>query len=165
MVAVITASILLIIAMSIGSIALKEQVLSIANKESQVAFYAADTGMECALYWDQGKDKGVFAPINAAGDPSPSAISIYCNNVPITAGTVDWIPTASPNKYSYTFMIPNLPAGIGSAMTCAVVKIVKSTNDNRFQDLTKTYTDIYSYGYNTCGASLTRLERGIEAHY
>ena len=60
LVAVITAGILLIIAMSIGGIALKEKILSASSKDSQIAFYAADTAMECALYWDQ--KKGVFTP-------------------------------------------------------------------------------------------------------
>ncbi len=50
--AVMTASIVLAVGISIISIALKQ--LSIANlgRESQYAFYAANTGAECALYLD-----------------------------------------------------------------------------------------------------------------
>lgn len=50
--AVMTASIVLAVGVSIISIALKQ--LSIANlgRESQYAFYAANTGAECALYLD-----------------------------------------------------------------------------------------------------------------
>jgi hypothetical protein len=158
LVAVVTAGILLIIAMSIGGIALKEQVLSAANKESQIAFYAADTGMECALYWDQ--KMGYFAPTTnpATGEIiTQSGIpTIDCNNNNVTSMAL----TTGTNSYSYTFMINNLSVGNGSAVTCSVVEVDKDTSS-----ATSTKTDIYSYGYNTCNASLTRVERGIEGHY
>ncbi len=50
--AVLTASILLSIGLSIFNISLKELQLSTASRDSQVAFYAADSARECALYWD-----------------------------------------------------------------------------------------------------------------
>ncbi|MFA6158791.1 MAG: hypothetical protein WC763_04200 [Candidatus Paceibacterota bacterium] len=50
--AVLTSSVLLSIGLSIFSLTVKELALSSAGKESQIAFYAADSGVECALYWD-----------------------------------------------------------------------------------------------------------------
>jgi len=168
LVAVVTAGILLIIAMSIGGIALKEQVLSTANKESQIAFYAADTGMECALYWDQ--KKGIFAPVvvgNSVFSPAEGTkVDINCNGEAIETDEVSVSSRTSPSKYSYFFKVPNLSLGeSGSTKTCAVVKITKTTGDSSLGDANKTYTDIYSYGYNTCDASINRLERGVEGHY
>jgi hypothetical protein len=49
---VLVSSILLLMALSISGIAYKEQLLSVNAKSSQYSFVAADTGMECALYYD-----------------------------------------------------------------------------------------------------------------
>jgi hypothetical protein len=158
LVAVVTAGILLIIAMSIGGIALKEQVLSIVNKESQVAFYAADTGMECALYWDQ--KKGSFAPTTDANGNAlipTGSTAINCNNENITATLATPFPS---DDYSYTFKVSGIKVGDSGVTTCSVVMVGKNISEPN-----KTKTDIYSYGYNTCDASLTRVERGIEGHY
>ena len=156
LIAVITAGILLIIAMSIGGIALKEQVLATANKESQIAFYAADTGMECALYWDQ--KKGAF---NRATDGADSATltDFVCNNIKDNDTNPTLGDTATVDYYDYTFMVKGIPVAGNTLGTCAIVKVTKSV----LATSTKTY--IQSYGYNTCEASPRRLERGIEAHY
>ncbi len=50
--AVLLSGILLSIGLAIFSITLKELILSSAGRESQFAFFAADAGAECALYWD-----------------------------------------------------------------------------------------------------------------
>lgn len=49
---VITASILLSIGLSVFNISLKELLLSTASRDSQIAFYSADSARECAIYWD-----------------------------------------------------------------------------------------------------------------
>lgn len=155
LVAVVTAGILLIIAMSIGGIALKEQVLSIANKDSQIAFYAADTGMECAMYWDV--KRGAFA---LDEDGATALSELNCNGNDITPDFGDI--SGDQTVYSYTLMIIGIPVGNEdvNATTCSVVKITKDTTPNQEQQI---HTDIDARGYNTCGPSLNRLERGI--HY
>lgn len=50
--AILTASLILTVGLAIFNITLKEFVLSSQIRDSQFAFYAADTGLECALYWD-----------------------------------------------------------------------------------------------------------------
>lgn len=54
--ALLMASLLSTLMLSIGTavfnLSLKELILSSGGRESQFAFYAADTGTECALYWD-----------------------------------------------------------------------------------------------------------------
>ena len=48
----VISSLLLSIGISIYNITLKELILSSYGRNSQFAFYAADTGLECALYWN-----------------------------------------------------------------------------------------------------------------
>ena len=50
--AALLASLLLLLGAAIFGLARKEVVLSSVGRDSQFAFYAADTGAECALFWD-----------------------------------------------------------------------------------------------------------------
>ena len=163
LIAVIAASILLIIAISIGGIALKEQVLSASGKESQIAYYAADTAMECALYWDQ--KIGIFSP-DSSGNP-PAATKVICNNDSNDVQNAT-LTQVDPNHYQFDFALAGIPVE-GGGTTCALVTITKGMNDasphNGVVDTNRIYTTINSYGYNTCTASLSRLERGILANY
>jgi len=74
--ALIVSSLLLAISLSLSEIILKQLIFSNNGRESQLAFYAADSGAECALYWDR-KDadgdtvlEGMFGTSTPAGDPS-----------------------------------------------------------------------------------------------
>ncbi len=50
--AALVASLLSALGLAMFGIAQKEVVLSALGRDSQLAFYAADTGAECALFWD-----------------------------------------------------------------------------------------------------------------
>ncbi len=50
--AVVVAGMVLVAALGVYNIMLKEFKLSGFIKESQMAFYAADSGAECVFYWD-----------------------------------------------------------------------------------------------------------------
>jgi len=50
--ALIVANTVLIIGLGVYSIIVREIELSGLGRESQIAFYAADSGAECVLYWD-----------------------------------------------------------------------------------------------------------------
>lgn len=50
--ATLTASLLLVLSSAMFNIAQKQIVLSSIARDSQYAFYAADSAAECALYWD-----------------------------------------------------------------------------------------------------------------
>ncbi len=56
LIALLLANVFLMIGLSVYSISMKELGLSFGGRESLFAFYAADGGMECALYWDIQKD-------------------------------------------------------------------------------------------------------------
>lgn len=50
--AALVASLVLSLGISVFSIAQKQLILASTSRNSQYAFYAADTAAECALYWD-----------------------------------------------------------------------------------------------------------------
>ena len=50
--AVLMSSLMLSIGLSIFGIAIRELSISTAARQSIFAFYAADSGRECVLYWD-----------------------------------------------------------------------------------------------------------------
>lgn len=63
--AVMTSSIILAVGVSLISITLKQLSISTLGRESQYAFYAANAGAECALYWDF---HGVLKPVAGSTD-------------------------------------------------------------------------------------------------
>lgn len=52
LIAVLISSVSLLFSYSVSNLALKEVLLSQAGRDSQVAFYASNSGVECGLYWD-----------------------------------------------------------------------------------------------------------------
>lgn len=148
-IAILTASIILAIGISILHITLKEFILASVARDSQMAFYAADGGMECALYWDNS--------IAAAGSkfiPSSGAQTISCmggavqqvggggnelvgglsygttENFQMQWGTPTLCARVSVTKYSNASSPISLPDG----STCAaglVCTIIESKGYNR----------------------------------
>lgn len=125
-----------------------------SGKDSQSAFYAADSGVECALYWD-------------AKDPSRFDISaestITCITQTISTGqAVQGTSTLSriggggaSNRTSVFGFVMN--QGLNSMPTCSIVTVTKNADGSTY---------IKSRGYNTCDTSnLRRVERGIEVTY
>jgi hypothetical protein len=61
LIAVIFMSVMLSLGLALSSLGYKQQLLASTAIESQYAFYAADAGMECALYADQQLDSFDYA--------------------------------------------------------------------------------------------------------
>jgi hypothetical protein len=141
----LVASLLLGISAGIFSIVFKEITLSSSARESQFAFYAADTGIECALFWDlQG---GGFA--TSTGHPGIPG-SARCAGQDLKSSTL-WseVKNSSSAVTSFSFE----PSGTH----CTVVEVRKNSDDT---------TRIESRGYNTCDTgSRRRVERGIRVSY
>ena len=132
---------LLLVATGIASIALKQAFLSTSGRESQVAFYAADTGLECALYWDVKNPTGftAFAPSTTS--------TISCNQDDDNPGNQWTVGGESVSIFTINFEPDS---------SCAVVEVTKSGNT----------TVIESKGYNTCDSSNSRrVERGVKVSY
>lgn len=140
--AVTLSAILLSIALGVSDIAFKELRFGTSAKDTNEAFMAADTGAECALFYELN---GSF-PLN--GSPMPS-VSCASGSVNFAGGL-------------YEFTINNLG---GSGKNCAKVTVFKEEDfSTGFQVIKATIT---SKGYNlggdsTCNASSPNLlEREI----
>ena len=138
--ATLMASLLLSIGAAIFAIVKKEVVLSSLGRDSQFAFYAADTGAECALYWDIRHD--IFS---ATSSPYTD---VKCDGQNL--GSIHFVSFGTPITFEYQ------PNGY-----CARVSVTKNA--------TSPNTEIDARGYSTTCASIATnpraLERAIELRY
>lgn len=146
--AALVSSITLAIGVSIFEITQKQVILSSLSKDSQYAFYTADTGAECALYWDVKHD--------AFATTTPPAIT------PLTCASANGDPNidvthGSLNSYPITFTLEDFTIGA----YCARVTVTKNASNPK--------TVIHSDGYSTdCGSIATNpraLQRSVEIRY
>lgn len=88
-ISVVVMSILLFISFAVINITLKATTFATSGRDSQYAFYAADSGIECALYWDSKLITGWNGPYpiyGSAFDPAVSGSPISCGGVSISTG-------------------------------------------------------------------------------
>lgn len=146
LIAIILTSVLLAVGLSLIDTAYKQLILASTAKQSEIAFYLADSALECALYYDQ--QLGSFAFSGAAS-------SISCNNVAV----LNFSSSVSGSVRTTTFSVPC--AGTGLEATVTVYK----TNGPACNTSGAT-TCIYSNGYSSCDAAdPRRVERGIKVYY
>lgn len=140
LVSVILASVALSLGLVLLDIAYKQVVLASSARQSQAAFYNADSAMECALYWDQQFDTFGYAKTSG---------TVTCNgvaNIPVAFNQ-----SASPRVRSFTYPCQN-GAGVAGAATTT------KSLDGR--------TYIFATGYNTCDVTNPRrTERGLKVTY
>jgi len=102
--AALVASITLAIGAAIYGIAIKELNLSSIGRDSQFAFYAADSAAECALYYDI--NKAIFStttpPTEVTCDGTVSAVTTVQNVSPSSDGEASFT-----TKGTYTFQTPS----------------------------------------------------------
>jgi len=148
-VAIIITSTLLLVSMGLIAVSVQESFLTSAGRDSQNAFYAADSAIECALYWDVNNPSGVSAFATS------SQTTINCNqdsaNNPNPSNPVGG-PTQPPFTMTF-FSNPGDPANLN----CAKVYVTKNDDGT---------TVIDSHGYNTCNTTNPRrVERAIRVKY
>jgi hypothetical protein len=157
--AVLVSSVLLSIGLSIFNLTLKEIELSSSGRESQFSFYAADTGVECALYWDF-RGTNIFATSTANRTPSPASPDCvatstlqYINITPSSAN-------GSSATTQFSLIVPNTSPTGTYAPYCANVIVTKTESGGIIG------TQIVSRGYNTCDTSdPNRVERALKVTY
>ncbi len=159
---VLISSLLLAIGATIVSATLKNLVFSSSGRESQFAFYAADSAAECALYYD--KAKSAFPTTTPATGYS---WSVTCNGVPasrddINSYVLDDAGDGPGYQTAFTLSDPQVVANAPGL--CARVVISKTQSDPEDESTQKTVID--SRGYNTCDLNnLRRIERGLRINY
>ncbi len=140
----IVISIVLSASLAVAVLILGEIEFSILSRESQRAFFAADAGAECALYWDIKKYS--FATDSPAANPA-----LNCADV-IASSTPRIIPPSPPDTYYWSFTL----------------RFANNTKAN--VTITKTgypaFTVVRSYGYNSQNANEKNfVQRAIEVSY
>lgn len=175
-IAMIVTTLILGIGFSIGNIILKELNLTATGKRSQIAFYAADSIAECALYWDR-KDVDGYSVLNSniiTVTDSPFATSTV--GPFIQCGTGVGIPDTQPGRiagftkaaddlnatssFFASFSDPNNP----SIVACGQVTVIKRGFSTTIK--AKGYNVGYSTSANGCDTSnLKTAERGIRIDY
>ena len=155
--AVLISSILIALGGAIFNIISKQIALSSAGRESQFAFFAADSGVECALYWDRRQDAfSITSPLTqvlCGGDtpvdspPSHGTLTrTYDPNPPDAPGRPRLVTTFS---FSFNGVVTN---------PCVDVRVTKNS--------LPTNTLVESYGHNTCVlTNPLRLECAIRVNY
>ncbi len=137
---VLISSILLALGYEIYNLAVKEVTLSSAGRESQFAFFAADTGVECALHADVKLD--AFAT-------SSNLTELDCGTATSTLSRA-----TVGDDYITTF---EFRTGAGTSEQCIDVRVTREDPKR---------TIIESYGHNTCDLNdPLRLERAIRVTY
>jgi hypothetical protein len=184
--AVLVSTLVLAIGASIISIALKQVILSGSARDSQFAFYAANTGVECALYWDyngltSANDGGPIFIIDDMTQSGPNGSeNIQCakhNIISDSEGSggfdnncISNIDTdtgfcyekntnlGSPDNYRTKFRIE-----FDNVEYCADVIVDKYVSDGSDGKTSgQTVTTIESRGYNTCDeTNPRRIERTL----
>lgn len=153
-IAVVIMGILLFISFAVVNITIKSTLFASSGRDSQYAFYAADAGIECAIFWDSG-EPSKFAtstsgsPISCAGSSIVSGQSIAGTTTPTRIGGGG---SANPTSiFGFT-----MNTGQNPVPHCAIVTVRKNPDGT---------TRIQSYGYNTCISGPRRVERGLEVTY
>lgn len=149
-IAILTAGALTLVGFAITNLTLKQIKITNIGSESHIAFYNADTGLECAMFWDL-KNGGISAfDINTAGSINCNSQTISTNSQTVSTNPsqLSRIGGGGASNRTSIFQL-NLPTG------CAIVTVTKNADGT---------TLFRSRGYNSCSGS-NRFERGIEILY
>lgn len=160
LIAMIFMAVMLALGLALGALVYKQQVLASSAVESQYAFYAADAGMECALYADQQKNTFEYPTGNTPG----TAPGFSCDGVQVNQPPPPSYPTGIASKDA-TQWILNYRIQLDANTRCAYVTIYKPPLG------TGKPTYIFSQGFdvscdivdNPGDARLTA--RGVQSHY
>lgn len=136
-VALIMTTLLLSISLSIGNIILRQLRITTTSTNSQAAFYAADSALECALYWDTKTDGTIAGSFDVAIFGTTTE---YFDDNPVDCADNDNNPLSFVKTTNDPLdEIATTTFDLDFGNTCAHVQVVKSP----------TRTIISSRGYNT----------------
>ncbi len=146
---VVLSSIILAIALGMTNIAIREIGFETSAKNTNDAFFAADTAIECALYYDLSKDGSSFGKPSTTFNTTCAGTAVDLNS----GSSVD-----SPSPWSFILF----PLGT-SKKACAIVTVDKVLVPGSTES-----TTILAKGYDSGGdnqnctsTNLNRVEREI----
>lgn len=143
---VLIISIILSLAVGISSITFKQGLLSSIAKDSQVAFFTADSGLECGLLYDLMNTGGAYHFPRGRAPNSITLTTFSCNNLQFQISVAE------------------------SSMNYIVFREVVSNQNNPcrtivFNKTHATEKKVQSRGYNICRNVPRQVERALEAKY
>lgn len=164
---ILVSGLFLLVALGLSDIALQETQFSAFSRDSQTAFYAADTGVECATYWDYvDPTASVF---HSDGSP-PDGFS--CINRDIDDGADYQVTAASGPVWQHATTTFWIPFASSDNEPCVQVEVGKYEHPTG-----NTKTVIIARGYNIadntavlsrCNAATTqsrRVQRALRVQY
>lgn len=140
---VLIVSLILSIAIGISNTTLKQTVLSSLAKDSQISFYAADTAIECGLYYD-----------TADTFPSPTGPGDIMG--PIICGEDQFSLDVGQSRTDYLVFRQVVS---NQALPCSVILFDKETLAISSESI------VEGRGYNTCAANPRQVERALQVRY
>lgn len=153
LISLVLTSVVLAVGVALLDIAYKQILLASSAKQSQYAFYNADSALECALFYDQKLQPGQTATPFAYIAPADGEDFMECDNRSITG----YATGISGGRRETTFTL-SCPSG-GESGEVTVYKYNPS-------DQREDYTFIYANGFSSCDADNQRsVERGVRASY
>ncbi len=166
--ATLVASLALAIGLAIYDITVRQLELSTTVSQSQYAIYAADTGAECALYWDSkfGGTGSAFATSSAS---TPHTSGVICGSFDVAAQGTPPTPFTNegPSWSAWNVTSTGSAATTTFSLTfpgytyCATVQVSKFSVSPGVVS-----TTVFSHGYNTCAtAAPGQLERELKVSY
>jgi len=179
--AVLVSSLIISISATVISIALRQTIISSTGRESQYAFYAANTVMECAFYWDVVGVNGVSESVFLS--PGETSSGTIVDSAVTCAGGAIKTGTGFSSDFANTAWSSNAPQGTNSnTVTTFYIEVTDITNSSPHNSycaqatVTKERltganegvieTTIEAKGYNTCDLNSPRaVERGLIQSY
>lgn len=154
---------------------IKQSKIASSAEQSVLAIYAADSGVECALFWDiRGHEASFYGDVDgdSIGDkvfatstghtPFPVNDNIDCNGTDISNSnpSIGWtVSNETANSAKTTFKLDF------SGGSCAIVEVDKESTGPG----TYIKTIVLSRGYNVAcsdiGTDLRAIERAIKVTY
>ncbi|MBP6883993.1 MAG: hypothetical protein KBC06_02060 [Candidatus Pacebacteria bacterium] len=145
--AVTISAILMAISLGVSNISLKQLNFSTSARNANDAFFASDTGAECALYYDRSTILRFNYPNNGS--------SMSCAGATI----LDLAMSGDSTAWAYTFTLTNLGS---STQGCAKVSVSKNSTTGA----TVVDSKGYNIGDSTCASSNpNRTEREVIVSY
>lgn len=173
--AALVSAIVLSLGASIFTIARKQVTLSSLGRDSQFAFYAADTIAECALYYDIRQSAVTGFTGFATSSVSAAMNSLTCDGVTVTPT----LQSSTANSAVTYFRVYSAAGGPGGTTQDGLFSRDEAGNANTtgvycaevtvYKNATAPYTVIHADGYSTPCSTLTSnartLQRSIELQY
>lgn len=138
---ILVISIIMSLAIGIANVTFKQGLLSSIAKDSLIAFYAADAGVECGLYYDF--TVGIF-PEGLSAESAPEMLACGANTL------------SKVSDMSYTNYIVYRENITDASKPCRNLVFDKTD---------ETISLIQSRGYSVCNNTPRQVERALEVRY